>query len=67
MFENSNFALLAREEERSYFVYFKDKGWVHSDHLLHGEEPNEPFTKRSMPDRDYGMKALPKGCNAGNT
>lgn len=40
--------MLGREIELDYYVFFaeSDKGWVHSDHLLHAPRPNAPVMAR---------------------
>lgn len=49
---------------RDYYLFTKEQGWIHSDHLSGNTTPNERFPKFKDPGPSYGRKPLPKGCSA---
>ncbi len=66
MTPEDNFALLAAEGQRSYYVFFERGpmlGWVHSDHLLDGGKPNTPEGMLKEPGKNYGKHKLPANCS----
>lgn len=49
---------------RSYYLWSKENGWVHSDHLADGmSNPNSRTLTTKVPEKDYGTRPLPKGCS----
>lgn len=66
MWPNDNFALLEREVWRSYYVFFNDRGWVHSDHLsqaaIDHPMPNAPVGGMERPSDSYGRQPMPDRC-----
>jgi hypothetical protein len=55
---------LADQGLRSYYLWNREQGWVHSSHLANGmTKPNERFPKAEKLPDDYGKRPLPKGCS----
>jgi hypothetical protein len=66
MTPEDDFAKLAEEGQRSFYVFFKTgpmRGWVHSDHL-ENPQPNSPEGKYKDPGKNYGKRPLPANCSA---
>lgn len=64
MWPDGNFAQLQREEWKHFYVFFKDRGWVHADHVGKDTSPLTPDVKLTKPPESYGRQALPEGCSA---
>lgn len=48
----------------SYYLWSKQNGWVHSDHLKNGmSTPNPRIPELKAPPKGYGTRPLPAGCS----
>jgi hypothetical protein len=63
MWPEDNFAALDRELWKHFYVFFKDRGWVHADHMGKDSEPLDPYPKLVKPPESYGRQPLPPGCS----